>query len=194
MTSTSADRNRRTGLAPLALAALLALPAGAMAQATGSTTGSTAAPAASTAPTTSTQAAPAAPATPVTTPAPRGDRAHRAESDVVERRISSLHSRLKITPAQEQQWNAFADVMRANAQAMDQTYASREQQVQQMSAVQNMQSYAQMAQEHAQDVQKLVPAFQTLYDALSPEQKKIADQTFRSYAERGAERHGHGHG
>ena len=51
-----------------------------------------------------------------------------------------------------------------------------------MSAVDNMQSYAQIEQQRAQDMQKLVPAFQTLYSSLSDQQKKTADQIFRNYA------------
>ena len=51
-----------------------------------------------------------------------------------------------------------------------------------MTAVDNMQSYAQIEQQRAQDVQKLVPAFQTLYSSLSDQQKKTADEMFRNYA------------
>ena len=36
--------------------------------------------------------------------------------------------------------------------------------------------------QRAQEIQKLVPAFQTLYGALSDQQKREADQMFRSYA------------
>ncbi len=51
-----------------------------------------------------------------------------------------------------------------------------------MSAVDNLRSYAELEQQRAQDIQKLVPAFQTLYGALSDQQKREADQMFRSYA------------
>jgi hypothetical protein len=43
-----------------------------------------------------------------------------------------------------------------------------------------MQSYQQVAEAHAQHLQKLVAAFQSLYEALSPEQKQKADQAFRA--------------
>ena len=52
-----------------------------------------------------------------------------------------------------------------------------------MNAVQNMQSYEQLAQAHAQDLEKLVPAFQKLYDAMPDQQKQLADQVFRANAE-----------
>ena len=84
--------------------------------------------------------------------------------NLAERRIADLHSRLHITPEQSQQWNQFAQVMRDNAHEMDQIYAgSRREAVGSMTAVDNMQSFAQIEQQRAQDVQKLVPAFQTLY-------------------------------
>ena len=48
---------------------------------------------------------------------------------------------------------------------------------------------AQIEQQRAQDVQKLVPAFQTLYSSLSDQQKKTADQIFRNYAANTLARH-----
>ncbi len=156
------------------LAATLTLPVGALAQ------GTTPAPA-NPADTSGTGAThPVAPKAEATKTGHREDR--------VERRIADLHSRLKITPAQEQQWDQFAQVMRDNARQMDKTYQERFERVQQMSAVDNMQSYAQIAESHAQDVQKLVPAFQALYDTMSAEQKHTADQVFRSNAERAQQR------
>src|SRR5512140_769283 len=53
-----------------------------------------------------------------------GDLAHAAAktkaaaADPVEARIKTLHSSLRITPAQEVLWNNFAQVMRENAKAM----------------------------------------------------------------------------
>ena len=63
-----------------------------------------------------------------------------------------------------------------------QIYQQRAEKLTSMTAVDNMQSYAQIEQERAQDMQKLVPAFQTLYGSLSDQQKKTADQMFRNYA------------
>jgi hypothetical protein len=108
---------------------------------------------------------------------------------LVERRIADLHSRLHITPQQSQQWDQFAQVMRDNAKAMDTIYQQRAGRLGSMTAVDNMQSYAQIEQERAQDMQKLVPAFQTLYGSLSDQQKKTADQMFRNYAANDHARH-----
>jgi periplasmic protein CpxP/Spy len=143
--------------------AALALPVAAMAQTTPPTT----APAATEAP------AMAAPATHAAT-------RHRPPSaDRVEERITQLHSELKITPAEETEWNSFADVMRSNATAVNQAYTDRSTKISSMNAADNMSSYAALSMQHAQDLQKLATAFQTLYAALSPDQQKIADQTFR---------------
>ena len=117
-----------------------------------------------------------APASAPTTAAP----ANNAVATRVEARIKQLHSQLGITQTQEPQWEKFAQTMRDNARDMDQVLAQRTQQFASMNAVQDMQSYEQVAEAHVQHLQKLVPAFQTLYDSMSPEQKQKADQVFRA--------------
>jgi hypothetical protein len=69
----------------------------------------------------------------------------------------------------------------------------RAQQFPTMSAVQNMQSYEQIAEDHARRVQKLVPAFQTLYDAMPDQQKLLVDQVFRANAEKHMQRAAQSH-
>jgi hypothetical protein len=98
----------------------------------------------------------------------------------VETRIKELHTQIGVTQAEAAQWDKFTQVMRDNARDMDRIQSERAQQFPSMNAVQNMQSYQQIAEAHAQHLQKLVPAFQSLYEALSPEQKQKADQTFRA--------------
>ena len=105
----------------------------------------------------------------------------------VEQRIKELHAQLRITPAEEPQWNQFAEVMRQNARDMDQAFIQRAEQFQSMNAVQNMESYEQIAEAHAQHLQKLVPAFQNLYNSMPDQQKQIADQVFRANAEKRAQ-------
>jgi hypothetical protein len=109
--------------------------------------------------------------------------------NLVERRIGDLHGRLHITSQQSQQWDQFAQVMRDNAREMDRIYQQRAEKLGAMTAVDNMQSYAQIEQQRAQDVQKLVPAFQTLYSTLSDQQKKTADEMFRNFAADARARH-----
>ena len=46
-----------------------------------------------------------------------------------------------------------------------------------MNAIDDLRSYAAIAQAHAEDMQRLVPAFETLYGTLTPAQQKDADVT-----------------
>ncbi len=154
-------------LASAAMAALLALPGVAFAQST-----SAPVPAPVTPP-------PAASASPLATqPAPGNNAEQRVETH-----IKQLHAQLRITPAEQPQWDRFAQVMRENARDMDQAFMQRAQQYPTMTAVQNMQSYQQIAEAHAQHLQKLVPAFDNLYNAMPEQQQRLTDQVFRANAE-----------
>ncbi|HJU18451.1 MAG TPA: Spy/CpxP family protein refolding chaperone [Stellaceae bacterium] len=118
-----------------------------------------------------------------------GQEADRAVLQRVDRRIADLRTKLHITAAEEPQWQQFADAMRANARQMAQAIAEREQKFRSMNAVENMKSYADISAQHAKNMERLVPAFQNLYNSLSEAQKKTADQLWRSYAERARQRH-----
>ena len=96
----------------------------------------------------------------------------------VERRISGLQRRLKITPEQQPQWNAFTAVMRQNAAHVEALQRDRADKVTTMTASEDMRSYAEVARAHAEDLQRVAPAFDTLYAAMTPEQKVVADRTF----------------
>jgi hypothetical protein len=74
---------------------------------------------------------------------------------------------------------------------MDQVEKQRAQQSVPMNAVQDMQSMEKIAEAEVQHLQKLIPAFQNLYAAMSPEQKPRADGIFRTRPE-GAEQTGSG--
>ncbi|REE19183.1 LTXXQ motif family protein [Paraburkholderia sp. BL6669N2] len=130
--------------------------------------------------------APASASAPVSAAsAPAGKAGHERN---VEDRIAYLHSQLKITSAQESQWNAFADVMRGNGQTMGQLFQQRRAATN-LSALDDMKQYATIAQAHADGMKKLVDAFDPLYNSFSPEQKKLADVTFHQPG--GVEGHGH---
>ena len=122
--------------------------------------------------------APSAGAPPATS-APSNDPAQQR----VEARIKQLRSQLHITAAQDPQWQQFAQTMRDNAREVDETAMQRAQQYPTMNAVENLQSYETLAESHVQHLQKLIPAFQSLYDTMSPEQKKTADEAFRPGAQ-----------
>jgi protein CpxP len=105
----------------------------------------------------------------------------------VEAHIKDLRTKLHITPAEQAQWDQFAQTMRDNARDMNQAAAEHAQQLASMNAVQDLRSYQQLAEAHAQRLQKLTTAFETLYNAMPAEQKQVADQVFRANAENRAQ-------
>jgi len=105
-----------------------------------------------------------------------------AENAPVEARIKDLHKRLKITDAQKAQWDALAQVMRENAQAMADLQKQRASDVNAMNAVDVVKSYGEVIQAHEDGMKKFIPAFEALYNSLSDAQKKIADSMFRGRA------------
>jgi Spy/CpxP family protein refolding chaperone len=123
----------------------------------------------------------AAPAGASTPEAARG----QAREARVEQRIADLHSKLKITSAQEDQWNKFADVMRDNGHTIGGLYRQRIALGTNTTAVDDMKQYAEITQAQADGTKRLVDAFEPLYASLSPEQKKLADASFHQTANRG---------
>ena len=69
--------------------------------------------------------------------------------------------------------------MRDNAAQISQASADRVARVRALNAADNMQSYAQLAQVHATNMQKLASAFQSLYASFPEPQKQVADSVFR---------------
>jgi periplasmic protein CpxP/Spy len=132
--------------------------------------------------------APAAPGAAASSPMASHPVPGKNMEERVESRIKELHAQLHITPAEQSQWDQFAQVMRDNARDMDQAIMQRAQQYPTMNAVQNMQSYERIAEAHAQHLQKLVPAFDNLYSAMPEQQKKLTDQVFRANAESHAQK------
>ena len=107
----------------------------------------------------------------------------------VEARIKALHAKLHITPAQETQWNALAQVMRENAHAIADLREERAEQAKSMNAVEQLKAYAAITDAQAAGIHKFLPAFQALYDTMSDAQKKTADALFRSRALAAAKKH-----
>jgi uncharacterized protein Yka (UPF0111/DUF47 family) len=107
--------------------------------------------------------------------------AARAEThaDTIDQRITSLHEELKITPAEETDWNAVAQTMRDNADAMEKLASQKQAQSEKgMTAVEDMQTYGEFAQAHVDHLKKLTSVFETLYDAMPKQQQALADQVF----------------
>jgi periplasmic protein CpxP/Spy len=114
------------------------------------------------------------------TPAPKvsAPAAKPAAADPVETRIKSLHDQLKITAAEEPQWNAVAQSMRDNAKNTGALIAARTKKAKTMSAIDDLHSYRAILQAHLDGIDKLTTAFETLYSAMPDTQKKLADTVF----------------
>lgn len=105
-----------------------------------------------------------------------GDMAQRVET-----RIKTLHDKLQITPDQESAWNDVAQSMRDNEANMHDVIEARHANASKMTAIDDLQSYQKIAQAHADGMGKLISSFSSLYDSMSPEQQKNADQVFGSF-------------
>lgn len=94
----------------------------------------------------------------------------------VDGRIAFLKAELKITPAQETQWQQVAAAMRENATALDQTITTARQNRAGMDAAQSLELREQFAKVRADNDARLLAAFKPLYASLSPEQQQVANQ------------------
>jgi protein CpxP len=93
----------------------------------------------------------------------------------VDANIASLHQRLQITPAQEPQFSAFANVMRENARAEASLPHGPPPNA---TAVDGLRAFIQYNEVELAGLKKLLPTLEALYAALSPAQKKTADTVF----------------
>jgi periplasmic protein CpxP/Spy len=115
----------------------------------------------------------------------------RLPSERVEARLAEAKTKLKITAAQEAQWNAFADVTRRQAKAADEQIKAMhdgKRSQERLTAVQRLERRQQMAAAHSQRLTEIIAAAKPLYAALSAEQKVIADDMLTP--RRGHGRHG----
>jgi periplasmic protein CpxP/Spy len=102
-----------------------------------------------------------------------------SSGDRVEARIERMHATLKITHEQEEQWAKVAHVMRENAKSLDALTEARFKNAKTMNAVDDLKSYGEITDAHADGIKKLTPIFATLYTGMSDAQKKDADELFR---------------
>jgi periplasmic protein CpxP/Spy len=124
------------------------------------------------------------PAPAASTPMPQGF------ADEVEIRIAELHRALRIAPGQEALFNAYADVMRGNAQATYALFLQRAHATD-FRAPALLRWYAQLTAAHAEAVNKLIAPLDALYQSLSPEQKQAADRHFEQLTARRMPGSGH---
>jgi len=109
------------------------------------------------------------------TQAPMHHHARMLPSQLVDGRIAFLKTELKITPAQETQWQQVATAMRENANAVDRVITEARQHSGTMDAVQHLTLREQFAKVRADNDARLLSAFKPLYASLSPEQQQMAN-------------------
>jgi len=102
-----------------------------------------------------------------------------AHENRVELRIKDMHAKLKIMSAQEEQWGKVAQAMLEDAKTMDSLTQARIDHAKDMTAVDDLKSYGEIADAHAAGIKKLTPLFADLYAGMSDAQKKEADTLFR---------------
>jgi hypothetical protein len=117
-----------------------------------------------------------------------------ARADRAELRIKDMHTRLKITETQEEQWAKVAQAMRDNAKTMDTLTQERAAHAKDVTAVDDLKSYGAIADAHADGIKKLIPPFTDLYAGMSDTQKKEADTLFRHGIKKHGRKHAGRHG
>ena len=110
-----------------------------------------------------------------------GKRAFTKPSERVEARLAYIRTALKITDAQQAQWNAFAETLRNQARSADQRAhefrAQREQSARERpNAIARLEREQQRHAASATRINELLTVQRPLYLALSAEQKAIADE------------------
>jgi hypothetical protein len=112
---------------------------------------------------------------------PAAAAATSSKPETVEQRISMLKTALKITPDQEAKWTKVATAMRDNAAAMDKLVKDKHAKADNMTAVDDLKTYQDFTKAHLDGLKNLTSAFESLYDSMSADQKKNADQVFHSF-------------
>jgi len=103
-------------------------------------------------------------------------RPNAAPAPNIETNIASLRQKLQITPAQEAQFSAVANVMRENFRA---EASAPHQPPANATAADDLRAEIQYDEVELAGLKRLLPALEALYSTLSPAQKKTADAVFR---------------
>jgi hypothetical protein len=115
----------------------------------------------------------------------RQDRPERYSPEWIDGKIVRIHDKLQITSEQEPTWEKVAVVIKENSLAMKALIDKYTSQSAQLTALESMRMHGEMAEEHAKGQQKLVAAFESLYNAMPAEQKAVADKVFARHEKRG---------
>ncbi len=134
--------------------------------------------------------------------AQHGKQAFRMPGERVEARLAYMKTALKITDAQQPQWEAFATVARKQAKEADARIQShREKRAanaerKRPTAIERLEGRQQFMAASSARIGERLAAQKPLYAALSPEQKQVADQLFvgrgGKHGGRGGRHGGHG--
>ena len=109
------------------------------------------------------------------------DRAFARPTERVEARLAYLKTALKITDAQHSLWDAYANLLRKNAQDMEQRFQSKRtgkpegRRQQRPNAIERLERAQSFHASAITRLNQLLTVQKPLYAALSPEQQKIAD-------------------
>ena len=137
-----------------------------------------------------------------TTPAPTTKSehhwfSHKTQAERTEARLNKVKVDLKITPAQEAQWTAYANVVRQTAQERDQVRNSHESRKQRPNAIEGLEMEKTLSADTGVKLDKLLSVEKPLYASLTPEQQKVADKVlnkpFGKHGRKFAFGFGHGH-
>ena len=132
----------------------------------------------------------------------QGKQAFRLPGERVEARLAYLKTALKITAAQQTQWDAFADVMRKQATEADARIKSRQEQMaanterKRPTAIERLERRQAFMTTASARLGERLAVQKPLYAALSPEQQQVADQLLAGgggrHGRRGGRHGGHG--
>jgi protein CpxP len=119
----------------------------------------------------------AQPRPPAAGAAPADHARDHARPNRIEGRIAYLKAELKITPAQETQWSAVADVMRRNATSRQQLWEQmRNRGDTPVTAVDRLNFRQRASEVEAENAKSFATTFAALYTRLDDTQKKQADE------------------
>ncbi len=162
-------------------------------------------------------AAPAA-TTPDASGTPRAapeHRAFRSASERVEARLASAKTALKLTDAQQPQWDNFANVLRKQSREMDQRmqerHANADQRMQErraqggqpgaqrpdfknVSAIERLEQRQQRMTQRSAMLGEVIAAAKPLYATFSSEQKQVADEMLARQGQHGGKHRQHHRG
>ena len=124
-------------------------------------------------------------------------------SERVEARLAYIRTALKITAAQQPQWDAFANVLRKHARDRDQRFEQFRAQREaarggpradrpQVTAIERLERTQQRMAQRSARLGEVLAAAKPLYATLSPEQKQVADGMLSRQGHGGHRRHHRG--